>query len=101
MGFYQSKPEVREALQWTGYNYIDLVLWCGLAYIGKIPDQALVHLGDDSEIFIWVEHSQSYCQVLKGGWVIKEPDGNGVYPNTEEDFARIYTPVKPYTSEDV
>lgn len=76
-------PVEVDAIQWTGDNYYEVGAFTGEFFID--------HDQNRSEILIYVTKSGAYATVERGGWVIREPDGVGVRPCTEEHFADTYT----------
>lgn len=99
MARYRKLPLLVEAMQWNGIenepHYGDLFRFV-LERVGPGPNDEsvpLVHFPDDS-LLVWVDKSARRCRLDRGGWIIAEPDGRGVYPCTKEDFERGYEEVE-------
>lgn len=98
MSRYRKKPVEVEAIQWSVDNFEE----CLAFTVYEDADQDLVQtpmriLGD-----LPAEHLAFYCLksqrevVLEPfGWIIAEPDGEGFYPCTREQFDATYEPAEP------
>lgn len=85
-------------MQWNGPHdgsVRDLAEWCGF---GTIPaDHTIQPSGQWNSptwlLLVWIEKSESQCLIEAGDWLIREADGNGVYPCKGYIFADRYEAV--------
>lgn len=87
---YRSKPAEIEAIQWTGDNSSEVRAFIGNAHASM---GGLEHIRDEHTGALWVAKSQQWCQVDMGAYVIREPDGSGVYPCAEDIFDGRWEPI--------
>lgn len=90
MGRYRKKPVEVDAIQWNG----DLAaLKAFLIHRNRVDAPSLWTFDGAGELWAYVEKSQKQCHVERGGWIIAEPDGVGVYPCTAANFEATYEAV--------
>lgn len=81
---YRSKPTEVDAVQWTGHNFDAIATFVG----SRTAPRPLPDAEDDGIIWIWVLKSAARCAVVRGDWVVAEPDGIGFYPCNREIFEK-------------
>lgn len=86
---YRKRPIEVEAIVWTGDNDSEVREF--VFDHAPVASQArwIVHSDWTSKpqyAEVWVAKSQAMCRVELRGAVVAEPDGQGVYPNTPEQF---------------
>lgn len=84
---YRKKPVTVRAVKviWEDKARQRLELWLGDYFETWLPSKR--------QLVFRVEKAMGMEAFVKeGDWVIQEPDGNGFYPCTAEDFARTYEP---------
>ncbi len=86
---YRKKPVEVDAIQWTGENFDAVKAFAsGAVGIGTVMGGAIP---------LWVTAAAATCYVERGDWIIREPDGSGFYPVTDDPFSVIYEPADTAT----
>lgn len=95
MGKFRKKPVVIEAMQWTGFNALDVI-----AFTGKAPKFSLWFPNEAA----WEAHVKADRHVIKiftlegvmeaspGDWIIRGVNGE-LYPCKPDIFAATYDQV--------
>jgi hypothetical protein len=78
---FRKKPVVVEAEQFV---------------IGDGPLPPGVHGAEGGHFYVMTAHNQTVF-VVRGDWIIAEPDGRGYYPCKSDIFAATYEPVEDPT----
>ncbi len=89
MGKYRRKqtPDV-EAVLWTGTNLMYVTRFVRAAG-GPTPYERVVGQRRGALAF-WCQKANAIVTITIGDWIIREQDGDGVYPCTAEVFAATY-----------
>lgn len=93
MGRYRKRPLEAEAVQFDGVGVLDPEFEDFLVSHNRSDAPQLWQIDGAGELWIYVEKSSTHCHLERGGWVVAEPDGLGVYPNTAAQFEATYEPV--------
>lgn len=99
---YRKRPIEVEAMQWLGPDdrgVTKLAEWAGLplnADFGLGPGVGVPWDEPEWPLGVWCEASQATVNIVVGDWLIREPDGSGVYPCRAADFAAAYEPVSGF-----
>lgn len=75
-------------MQWTGENYDEIKRFITISNSPRTQDE--VSLDVYLNLLFWIEKGSTWTKLPIGGWVVKEPDNIGVYPITQEQFAKEY-----------
>lgn len=89
----RKKPVEVDAIQYEGPELSESGGWTGppaaveaFLDVHNRPDSPGLWSYDGSdELWIYVQRSAAKCHVERGGWIIAEPIGSGVYPCTAAD----------------
>lgn len=99
MGAYVSRPAEIEAIQWIGQNSDEVRAFINNEHASQ---GGLERSQQDTQRgALWVAKSQRWCDFYIGGWVIREPDGSGVYPCEDEVFKARWQPKPPQVSVNI
>lgn len=87
---YRTKPTVIEATQYNwGPGEVDrLVEWSG--DVTEFGPNGLWSPPEHATLRFWIEKSKTWGELEDGDWIIKEPDGDGVYPCKRDIFEMKY-----------
>lgn len=86
MGKYTKRPIEVEAYQWIPEDPYMAGRIAGLLIAKDIDFKITEH----KCLSVWVEKSNAYIEIEHGNWMIVEPDGQGVYPCSNEVFIETY-----------
>lgn len=88
MSRYRARADVEiDAMQWTGGNLDKIVEWMGVG-----PGTAARPYAASS-LTLWVVRSHAHCKVRLGGWIVRERNGDGFYPCTDQEFTERWEPI--------
>lgn len=89
---YRKKPIEVDAIQWLGDNFDECVAF--VAYEDEDQDLVQTPIRADSpdQLVFWCLKSSVDVVLDRYGWIIAEPDGEGFYPCTSEQFMATYEP---------
>lgn len=90
---YRSRPTSIEAMQWNGQNHEAIAVWMGWDYVrSPLFDRAHDPVSGGDVGRLWVAKSRAWCSLLRGDYVIAEPDGSGFYPCQQRIFEERWEP---------
>lgn len=88
-GLYRRKPALAEAIRYTGPESLEACR----AFAGDGPQRmpALVIFEPDSAD-LWVTRHKAWVPLDPGDWIVRQPDGQGVYPVPAAVFGTLFEP---------
>lgn len=92
---YRKKPIEVDAIQWTGDNTEACREFVQYEDENQDLVQTPIHRDrvEKDSLMFWCLKSQVQVMLEPFGWIIAEPDGEGFYPCTREQFEATYEPV--------
>jgi hypothetical protein len=93
MAKYRKKPVIVEAIQWTGKNWDEIKEFVRHTKNDTALRMVCSVIGG-SALALWIAKSNTSGTVHLDDWIIKERDGVGFYPCTNEQFKETYEPVE-------
>ena len=86
---YRHRPTFVEAWQWSG----TVLAARKLLRAAGVPVN--LEQTSASALAFWCEKAHAIVTIAPHDWVIREPDGSGFYPCTDEVFTSTYTLQEP------